>query len=114
MSDEPEGIVASIKDGDARAKVWDEYFNALYVPIIQEEPQATILPDGSTRLCYFVDFTASDWLMPRIMEALKRRPKTPNNMTVAAMLSQGIYPIIAENVTVIRGPRRLWEETDGE
>jgi len=33
---------------------------------------------------------------------------------VAAMLSQGIYPIIAENVTVIRGPRRLWEETDGE
>lgn len=114
MSEEPEGIVASILESDPRAVIWNEYFGNVFVPVIQEEPATTILPNGDTRLCYFVDFTSSDWLMPRIMEAVNRRPQTPNNKAVCAMLSEGIYPIIAEGVTIIRGPRRLWEEPDEE
>jgi hypothetical protein len=101
----PDRVVATIPDGDKRAEAWKEYFDGLFVPVTKDEPDMTILPDDTQRLCYFVDFTACDWLLPRLRAVATRR----NSLTVLAMLEQQIYPIEAEGVIVIRAPVATWQ-----
>jgi hypothetical protein len=105
---EPEGILACIKDGDTRAIVWREYFGGLRVPIQSAEPIDTTLPNGQRMLCYFVDFDVApdDWLWQRLVGVARRR----NAVAVLAMLGRRLYPIAAEDVMVVRAPRRFLQE----
>lgn len=101
--------VAVLPPGDPRGKFWMEIFSTIRVPVKSSEAAFTTLPDGTQRMCYFVDFTSCDWLKPRIIEATLRRPQGPRSQAVLKMLEQDIYPVIADNVTVVRAPVGLWQ-----
>lgn len=102
--------VAVLPVGDPRGRWWDELFGGRRVPVRSDEPQMTVLPDETVRLCYFVDFTACDWLKPKMQEALAKRPAGKNSMAIDSMLRQDIYPVIADSITVIRAPIRLFRK----
>lgn len=104
-----EVCVAVLPPGNhSRAMWWVELFGQRRVPVTRDDAIFTILPDGRETLCYFVDFTSCDWLLPRVREANERRRGSKNYEAVNGMLEQGIYPLQADGITVVRGPRRLW------
>lgn len=109
MTPEPQSLVAVLPPGDQRTAWWVELFTAPRVPVVDETPYTTILPDGRERLCYFVDFDSCEWLMPRLIECCRKRGNNPATMN---MLRQRLYPLIAENVTIVRAPRRIWQNTE--
>lgn len=110
-STDQEICVAVLPKGDPRGKNWKAFFWSMRVPVREGDPVVTVLPDGSTRLCYFVDFSAmSDDAVPRMISvALARAGKNKESAEGAIrMLRDGIYPVLAEGVTIVRDPFRIW------
>lgn len=78
------------------------------IPITDDKPNKTILPDGSIDLCYFVDFEMTGEGLLYHMIAWNTRHPGVGSGVLAGMLKNRIYPIVAEGVTVVSAPKRLW------
>jgi hypothetical protein len=106
---QPEEIcVAILPKDDKRGEIWREAFGGMGVPVIEDEPQMTVLPDESNRLCYYVDFNVGGMRLAKMIAAACGRRPGKNSAQIIAMLQKGIYPILAENVTVVRAPITFW------
>lgn len=103
--------VAAITAGDDRAPRWHEYFGGLRVPVVLPEPQDVIFTNGDRALCYMVDFglktKGGDDYRTRLLRTLLRRG---GSSAIANMVTDGIYPVIAENVTVITAEESFFPE----
>lgn len=94
-------FVASVAEMDARAVLWRELFGMPRVAIISNELSAVIFPNGVSKACYLLDFSMKPAEGPdyhqRLRECFSRRGGDP---AMQAMINSGIYPIVAEGVTV--------------
>ena len=89
-----------------RRSQWIEFFGACHVPVVDDQPQRTLLPNGTTQDCVFIDFSVGGpALKDRILDAFQRRTTHP---LLEEMLANDTYPVRLADVTVVKAPRRLW------
>lgn len=100
--DNPEVILALLPKDSPRAPKWHRMFGGLRVPVDHDEPRDTILPDGRTIPCYFVDFDVTGENFHYNLAMMAPTAQIQN------MIAAGVYPIEAEGVTVVKGPKSLW------
>lgn len=98
-------IVAILPPGDPRGETWDKLFHARRIPVKGREPLSTILPDGARADCYFVDFDQMPAEQVDGFLAVARRA----HPVIQQMVSAGMYPIRAENVTIAVSQSTLWK-----
>ncbi len=91
---------------EERRNQWIEFFGACHVPVIDDQPKRTLLPNGTEQDCVFIDFSVGGpALKNRIMDAFQRRKKHP---LLDEMLENEFYPVRLVDVTVVKAPRGLW------
>lgn len=98
--------MAVLPPDDQRGRNWAEFFLGVRVPVVDEYPRPTLLPDGTLADCYFVDFRESGPALLEHLKAVNRR--RGGNVGVTSMLNSGVYPILAEGVTIVKARRGLW------
>lgn len=106
-------IVARVGPEDPRKPLWMRLFFATSVPVTASTPKPTILPDGQEAACYFVDFRVAGAFLQnhlRVYNTLQKETRPDVYWQNEAMLREGIYPVIADGVTVIDAPDEFWRK----